>query len=713
VIRPRRQWIVEAVLLVLLASACSQAPRVAPETAEQRRAYQAALAALEESPQAGEAALRRYLELHPHSPRAPDARLRLAEIALRDGREQQAFEQLQELLSRAPDSEVSDRARLELARLQSQRGDAEGAWATARRIRIARLESDRRREAYALLADLAEGAGEPLAQLLWLAQLRGSEESPERAAEVDARIDRVLRGLPDAALEELAQQLERRPPVASVRLEQVERALGRGDPVAAGRFLEQASELPLAARQASRLGELRRRLGEGRIAGQEALDALPTYAALAHHPPPDLSGAAADLGVVLPLSGPYAAFGEAALEGVVLASGLFDPAPELPSRVRLRVRDSAGDPLQADRVVRELAADPRVLAVVGPLLTAECEVAGGAAEAAGLPLLTLTRREGVALGRRFVLRLGGAPRLEALALAEYATGALGLHRFAILYPDDPYGRALRSAFWDAVEARGGQVVGVARYPSRATDFAGPIRRLIGFDLLTPEMREALAEREKLRKRAKRLPPEQAAALRQEAAATTGPEGEPLPPFVDFDALFIPDAGERAALIASHLAFHGVRGVRLLGPSDWNQPELVQIGGHFLDGAVFASRYFEGSRYPFVADFTRRFRTTFGHAPGFLEAQSYDASALVLSQVLRGARSRGEVLDGLLSTRVWAGASGILRVGPDGGVIRRPQLLGVEYGRVLSVDERGAPPFLPEPEPEELPERPPTAAQVPP
>ena len=60
-----------------------------------------------------------------------------------------------------------------------------------------------------------------------------------------------------------------------------------------------------------------------------------------------------------------------------------------------------------------LADDDEILAVVGPLLTAECEVAGRSADEAGVPLLALTRREGVALGRRMVLRLGSTPRLEA------------------------------------------------------------------------------------------------------------------------------------------------------------------------------------------------------------------------------------------------------------------------------------------------------------
>jgi len=690
----RHARVLPFVAALVLACATPHGPEPAARP-EATRAYQGAMAKLEKSPAAGEAALRRFLVEHADSVYSDDAALELARRALADGREQEARMQLRWIVRNRPSGDRSDQARLLLARLQRKQGDPRAAYETASQIRLSLLGAADRRVAQRLLADLAGEAGDAAGRLRWLARVRADAKDPRAAAQADREIDAALAGVPPEALEALAGQLGRRRPAARVRLEQAERALQAENEDAAAKALEQAAALPMTSDEGDRLAALRARLKAG-IVTADPLERVPSLAEAAAAGIPDLSEVRGALGVVLPLSGPYAHFGEETLQGVLLAARLFGVSAARPSQVRVEVRDSAGDPERAAAALRELAKDPEVLAVIGPLLTAECEVAGGAAEQVQLPMLALTRREGIALGRRFVMRLGSTPRLEALLLADYATRQLGLSRFAILYPDDPFGRALRADFWDAVEARGGQVVGVARYPAEATDFAAPIRRLIGFDLLTPQVQEVLDQREKLRKRAKRLRPEEAAALRKEASELTGPDGEPLPPFVDFEALFIPDAGETVALIAPHLAFHEVRGVRLLGPSDWNFPQLVSIGGKYLNGAVFTSRFFAGSRLPHTAAFASHFARGFGSPPTFLAAQAYDAAQLVLAQLARGANSREAVLGGLLSTHSWPGTSGVIDIGRDGGAVRRPYLLGVERRHVVSIDETGKPPLLPLP-----------------
>jgi ABC-type branched-subunit amino acid transport system substrate-binding protein len=343
--------------------------------------------------------------------------------------------------------------------------------------------------------------------------------------------------------------------------------------------------------------------------------------------------------------------------------------------------------------VRSLAEEPDLLAIIGPLLAQEAESAAEAAEDESVPLIALTRREEVAQHRPHVFRLGSSPRLEAELLADYAVRELGSQRFAILYPRDSYGLALRGAFWDAVEARGGSVVGVAAYDPEATDFAQPIRRIIGYEFLSARESAALEARRKLLKRALRMPPERAAELREEAAEITGPGEAPLPPFVDFDALFIPDSHENAALIAPHLAFHEVRGVRLLGLSGWNHPDLVRIGGKHVNGAIFTADFFPESSYPFVSEFVRRFRGTYGSEPSYLAAQGFDAASLFTVQLSRDHQTRDQVAEGLLATRAYPGVSGITSIRHDGNAAKRPYLLGVSRGQVVSIDESGVPPFL--------------------
>jgi ABC-type branched-subunit amino acid transport system substrate-binding protein len=638
--------------------------------------------------QAGAAALAAFVRDHPKSALADDAGLRLAELTIVKGDTATAARQLEWVVSNHPNGDQTDRARLALARLERMRGEPSLARATARRIRVANLAAPERRQAQRLLAELAAESQDPVDQLRWLGDLAG--DPGPGASEASAEIAAVVAALPPETLDAVASALGRRPIAASARLAQSERALAAGDRAVAERALAAVRRLPLAPADAEALVRL-----EARLAQKPSASALSVIEA--EHPgegapfDPFVPTAALDLtlGVALPLSGSAASFGEEALQGILLAAGAFDEVGGRRAGPRLVIRDTRGQASEASAAVRALAAEPGLLAILGPLLPEEAEAAASAAQEAGVPLIALSRREGLGRGRPLVIRAGTSPRLEAELLAEHAVHGEGLRRFAILYPEDPFGRALRAAFWDAVEARGGEVVAVAHYPLGATDFAAPIRRMIGYELLPPEALGALAAREKLLKRAKRLPYKEAEALREEARALTGPDGEPLPPYVDFDALFIPDAHQTAGLIAPHLAFHEVQGVRLLGPSTWNHPGLLRLGGRYIEGAVFPGAYSAAVSAPQVLAFAQRFEASFAAAPTSLAAESFDAANLVLSAAATGASERDTLLGAIAAEPRRVGVSGVLQLGPDGELARRPHLLGIMGGRVVCIDEVGA------------------------
>ncbi len=655
-----------------------------------RRAYHDAVAQLSVERGRGIAALEAFLAKEGNSLYADDAALRLAVLAREDGRDGEAKRRLEWSLVHHPRGDKSDLIRLELASLELAAGRGDEAQRVAEPIRLSLLDADHRKQAHLLKAEIAKANGDGIEELRWLGRVRADQIEPAERVAVEERIDALLAPMDGEALEATAQKLGRRMPASRVWLLRAERAISAGQRPAATAALRRASALPLTKPEGQRLADLRARLKPG---GDRASTA-PSWETVGEGPSTlNVPEAEATLGVVLPLSGPYASFGEETLEGVLLAAGLFDGTRNQPSTVRVVVRDSGGNAARAAAAVEELAADPEVIAIVGPLTAPAAEAAAPVAEDYGVPLLTLTSREEVAELGRYVLRIGATPRHEAERLADYAVQDLGLRRFAILYPDDDYGQELRSVFWEAVEARGAEVVGVARYPLDATDFAQSIRRLIGFDFLSGAQSGALQERARLLKRAKRLPAEKAKAMRAKARTMTASGGAPLPPFVDFDALFIPDAHENVGLIAPHLAFHEVHGVRLLGTAGWSHPDLVQLGGKHVNGAVFATPFYAQSEVPFVAEFSRRFQENFGSEPSYLAAHSFDAAHLVLLQVARGAGGRDAILTGLLKARRVIGASGVISIGESGSAEKRPHLLGVDRGTIVSVDETGVAPYL--------------------
>lgn len=659
----------------LLAWACAT-PR--PEAGEaEHRAYQQALA--QPQPDSEARALRQFLVQYPDGSLAADASMRLAELAARRRSPTEAEHWYRTVLDRHSDSEHADTARLRLGALAAQQGQPAKAAALLERLRFSRLEPGQRREAYRLLAD---AVSDPVQKLRWLSQLRGEEESEPALARIDAEIDATARALSLHEHLRAAEALERQLAAGPVWIAAAERALDQGDTLMAEHAVEEAGELPLtpaaAARYAAVSERLRRATDSGLASQPTALAGLPAFGELEGAGSPDVSRARGTLGVVLPLSGRLARFGQQSLEGILLAAGVFggDPAASR-SEVRLLIRDTAGRGDRAAEAVRELAGNSEVAAIVGPLVSDECEAAASEAEAAGIPLLALNSKEDLVSGRSQVFRLRTTPREEVEAVVEHAFRALGARRFAILYPKDKYGFGLRALFWDTVLARGGSVVAAAGFEPGSTDFAGPIKRLVGYELLSPEERAALDKRGKLLARARRLPAGEARVRVAEAKAMTAPDGALLPPIVDFDALFIPASHEQIVLIAPQLAFHEVKGAVLLGASGWYAPELVRLAREHVQKAVFPVHYFPGSPTSFVQQFTRDYSQAFQTQPNEFSAQAFDAANLALLQLAHGADSREELRNGLRELRGHPGASGVISIAEDGNARKRPFLISVE------------------------------------
>jgi ABC-type branched-subunit amino acid transport system substrate-binding protein/TolA-binding protein len=697
---------------------------------EERQAYEAALAERSENPARAEKAFEQFLEIYPKSALADDAAEQLAELSFAAGSEEEGLRWLGRILKQSPDSDRAAPARLRLAQYEYGRN----RWSIARRL-LEPLEMDRlsladQRSAQRLRVELAQTPVERLAAQNDLRQIL-VEELDDRDTDAEARrrlarslalLDREMReGIRSAATPELGQLIEDRRADAltgEVLLELSRRSLDASDFEAAEDRMDRAEPLLHSEADFTELGLLRSRLALLE-ANAEASAELPPLRELVDRPRPRTTGGRGKVGVVLPLSGRFAAFGEQSLRGLLLAADLFEPIPvvaadapqpadvtrvtvdtartkpgsdvSLPgsaaerSQIRLIVRDSAGDPARAAAMVRELAEDPEIVAVLGPIFTDESIAAAQAAEDSDVPLVSLSHREEVPAGRNYVFRTRTTPADEVNVLVDYAFSKLGATRFAVLYPRNRYGRGMRKLYWDAVVARGGKMVATSSYDRDDTDFSNSIRNLIGYRFITGEERKALVEREETLRDARQLEPEEAAALREELYSALGPDGFPLPPIVDFDVLFIPDTADKVSLIAPGLAYHEINGIELLGTPEWVDDQLLEVAGRHVTGSVISTPFYMESDLPFVAEFVNSFQQTFGEKPDSYAAQAFDAGNIVLMQLVAGRDTRGEMRDGLLQTRAYPGATGVLTMSPDGNARRRPFLLGVKGRRFMPLD----------------------------
>lgn len=627
---------------VLLVLACATE---APSAGAGQADYERALATARTSPEQGVAKLEALRQADPEGPLADEIALSLAQLHLAKRDDARAAAALEAGLKAQPSGNRSDEIRLQLAQLESKRGRRETAYQVLAPARLQNLTPVQRREALKLLAQLARARRDHVAEILWLSRARAEAPDEDAVALVDVEIDEHLGDLSRPELDQIAEKLRGAVPAGRVRIRQAEIALQMSQLDAAGQALAQAAALPLTKADAARLSKVEAQL----VRKGGKLPASATAAGTKTLPTPTTgassgltSDAAISVGVLLPLTGRFAKFGEESLNGILLAAGVFDPDPPAgTSRIRLLVRDSAAGPDAAAAAVTELSSDASVAAVLGPLLAEEAESAATAAEGASLPLLTLSGKETAVAPGQHVFRFGATARSETDALAEYTVKIMGLKRFGVIYPEDPYGRGLKDLFEQGVQARGGSILRAVGYEPHTRDLAGSVREVLG--------------------------------------APGKPGAAP-----SIDALFVPDSRSEGALAAQALAAAGAGSVRVLGTRGWQSPELLRLGGTAIEGAIFTEPFDAGSSSPTVTDFSRRYHISYGRTPDVMAAQAYDATRVLLSALPPGSTSRTELEERLRRVRGYPGASGTITLQEDGSVQKTPALRGVRGGRIIEL-----------------------------
>jgi len=366
------------------------------------------------------------------------------------------------------------------------------------------------------------------------------------------------------------------------------------------------------------------------------------------------------IGCLLPLSGPYQPYGQRVLNGIELAVNQFSGRSA--TKFKLIVRDTAGDDSQARRELGALI-DARVAAILGPVVTAKA--VAEEAQDAGVPLIALTQKEDIPQTGDYIFRNFMTPTLQAETLVRHAVQTLGQHRFAILYPEEPYGHRFLKAIWEQVTRFGGQVTGIEAYEPEQTDFAEPIKKLVGLHYPIPmDLRPPAPDTE--------------TEGGEADEAKEADEADEPQPIVDFDALFIPDAPQKAGLIIPQLAFYDIENVQLLGTNLWHAPSLIEMAPRFSQGAIITDGLILDEPRGKLAEFVQSYQSIFLEPPDLLSATGYDSAMIVLT-LLGDSRVkfRSSLKTALGTLRNFPGVTGNTSFDASGEVHKRLFLMRVK------------------------------------
>ena len=359
----------------------------------------------------------------------------------------------------------------------------------------------------------------------------------------------------------------------------------------------------------------------------------------------------------------FAIYGQEVLNGIQLGMGIFEEEGR-GKIIELIIRDTEGDPERAAQIVEDLALKRKALAIIGPLASKPAVASAKKAQELGIPIITLTQKEGITDIGDMVFRHFLIPHREVQKIVDKTMNEMGFNRFGILYPDNSYGRFFMNLFWDQVEERGGSITAIEPYKPEQTDFAQEIKRMVGLYYPRPESVKKMLRQMK--------------SLENEDKMHKMPDSEiEAEPIVDFDAVFIPDSYHQFALIAPQFPFHNVFNVQFLGTSLWQDPQLIETAGDYVQNAIFPSGFYSGSESEEVISFVNLYRENFEEEPGVLAATGYDTMRF-LNKLLTNnqIKTRKEFLDTLLTFNDFIGVTGEISFDHHGEVIKAPILLRV-------------------------------------
>lgn len=636
----------------------------------------------------------------------------LARLLLDAGDAPGAQAAVEKLLLQDPTTPVADEARYLLALAQLQQGDAKSAAPTLKSL-VDKMPEDERAAAAAKLGEQlgAQGHGAEALRYLGRALDGGGGDRAELERRMIAAVDAgIAPGDLRLLLESEAKQGTFLDELLTMKLARVHVHLR-----------DYAAANDMATRYLTRYGS-----------GRWAKDARTLQASLQARVQVDAKA----VGVLLPLSGKYAAYGKRALTAIQLGFGATPkreappPEPELdpatgdvvapkeaeapkpkekapslegtvtvPGGITLVVRDTAGDPVRTRQLVEDLVAKDHVIGILGDVLLDTSLPAALAAEDAGVPLISLSRRDGVPETGPWTFRLALTARKQAEALVRLTVEGMGMRRFGIMYPKDPFGVELMNELWDELEKREAEVTAVEAYAHDQTTFTAEAKSLVGRGIASSsEVAECRAEAQQITN-----------DYRKKKAL----EGcnDLAKPIVDFEALFVPDSYRTVSYIVPALVAEDVlltkdhrtvenyrkttgnnslRPVQLLGVSMWNDPELTKRLGRQIDGAVFVDGFNPADGTPRVQKFVSAFADVHHSKPQLIEAQAHDGAAIVQALLTGDAarpavRTRESLRQAIAGISDFPGVTGLIRFDEHGDSATLPVHFVVDGERIETRD----------------------------
>ena len=336
------------------------------------------------------------------------------------------------------------------------------------------------------------------------------------------------------------------------------------------------------------------------------------------------------IGFFAPLTGFAAADGASAKNAVMLAVKKVNASGGLNgNKVKLVIYDDRVNPSESVAIANKLIERDKVVAVVSGSYSTPTRVTAPIFNKADIPMVAAYAVDpSITKAGPYIFRTGFLGQIEGKAAGEVAVNLLKAKKLAMFTIDNDFGRALSRGFHARVKKFGGKVVYEHAFAIGTKDFSAMLTKV------------------------KELEP---------------------------DLLFISGYYEEAALAVKQARDLGLT-CKILGEEGFDSPKFLELAGSAAEGVVITTNLNRDDPRPFVQDFIKTYKATYGMEPDMVGASSYDAFMVVANAIRRAGPNPKRIRNAIAATKDFDGLTGrIARFNKLGEAMKPVQVQIVKNG----------------------------------
>ena len=344
------------------------------------------------------------------------------------------------------------------------------------------------------------------------------------------------------------------------------------------------------------------------------------------------------IGVVLPMTGVVASFGQSSWHGIEVAKSIM-PTLKDGNKIKLILLDDKGDKVEAANAVSRLIYRDKVKAIIGPLTSGNVLSGENIAEKAHIPLLTHSATNPlVTKNKKYISRVCFIDSFQGKVAAKYAINNLHAKTAAVIIDiSEDYSVGLAKFFIKDFEKMGGKIVTKTFTQANDNDFSAQVSLI------------------------KNKNP---------------------------DIIYMPCFYQALALFARQAREYGLSQAILAGDGA-SEPALIKVGGKSVNGLTFTTHFDPKAAVTVLGkEFINAYKRKYKDNPSTLAALGADGYFIMVDAINRagGVNASSENINKeIRKTKNFKGVTGIISIDQKtGNAIKSAVIQKVKNGKFVYV-----------------------------